>query len=75
MCHRQLPFLMTLLVLVTITALATCEALQAADATVNKDKQILLKEQAWVEAYQWDSNTSPCDWFGVLCQDSQVTTL
>ena len=63
-------FVSSLLVLVRFTALATLMMAPTAAAAVGilKDRQILLEEQAWAKAFQWNSSSSMClDWLGVCC--------
>lgn len=66
-------FVSSLPVLVRFTALATLMMAQtaAAAASISKDAQTLLKEQAWAKAFQWNSSSSMChDWLGVRCDET-----
>lgn len=80
MCHPQQTFSSVVLVVIVITASATFTVAQpaAAAANLSEDAQTLLQEQAWADAFLWNSSTRMChDWMGVHCDagDSYVTEL
>lgn len=79
MCHARQTSLSAVLAVVMITASATLTMAQpAAAANLSEDAQTLLQEQAWAEAFLWNSSISMCDWAGVSECDasgSHITSL
>lgn len=80
MCHARQTSLPAILAAVMITASATLAMAQPAAAAANllEDAQTLLQEQAWAEAFQWNSSTRLCGWAGVSACDaseSHITSL
>ena len=69
------PALFPLVVLTASAPIILAEP-AAAVANLSADAQTLLQEQAWAEAFQWNSSTSMChQWFGVECDDSKSHVL